>query len=325
MAWSLVFLALLSYWSGINAQPTLTQTPYMSVSPGQEVKFSCTASNNQNTMYWYQQKVGLCPCYVQYSGISRGDGIPVRFTASVSGNITYLTITSSQAEDEADYCCGMWYSSGNKFHRTGNRVLSVLTRMALILLLFPVLMYCSGVDAQPVLTQSPSQSVSLRNTARLVCSLSQGYENYVVSWYQQKAGQSPRLVLDTAGNRADGIPDRFSGSKSGSDRVLTITDAQGEDEATYYCGADHGSGGKFITPTVIRLQKELRQKPPLRKKKAFPRRGTKELLFCSFNPTMNVPAPPTHFWKAPPELLKDSGPTGLPTELAAKFKGLFWS
>ncbi|KAM6423338.1 uncharacterized protein PHA67_005423 [Liasis olivaceus] len=224
MAWALLFLALLSSWSGINSQPTLTQPPYMSVSQGQTIKLSCTVSSNQNTIYWYQQKVGQRPRYVHYSWEQRR-----RDPGSVHG-----------------FC--LWEHWLFNHHRQpgsrrGHRVLSVLTIMSLILLLFPVLVYCSGADSQPVLTQDPSQSVALRNTARLVCSLSRGCENYVISWYQQKAGQNPRLVLDTNGNRGEGIPDRFSGSKSGSDRFLTITNVQAEDEAIYYCGADHGSGG----------------------------------------------------------------------------------
>ncbi|KAL8180398.1 UNVERIFIED_CONTAM: hypothetical protein K2H54_021848 [Gekko kuhli] len=113
-------------------------------------------------------------------------------------------------------------------------------------ILLPLLSHCSGVSSQPTLTQLPSESVALGKTVRLSARLSGGYESYFVSWYQQREGQAPQLLLDVYSNRASGIPVRFSGSKSGLDRYLTITGVQPEDEATYYCGLDHGSGSSFV-------------------------------------------------------------------------------
>uniref|UniRef100_A0A8D2LBJ3 Ig-like domain-containing protein n=1 Tax=Varanus komodoensis TaxID=61221 RepID=A0A8D2LBJ3_VARKO len=80
-------------------------------------KLSCTISSNPSTIGWVQQKAGQAPHFVHCDGCSsRGPGIPNRFTASRSGNMGYLTISSLQAEDEADYYCYMWYSSGRVFH-----------------------------------------------------------------------------------------------------------------------------------------------------------------------------------------------------------------
>ncbi|XP_067329500.1 immunoglobulin iota chain [Anolis sagrei] len=113
--------------------------------------------------------------------------------------------------------------------------------MAWASLLLLLITYCSGIASQPTLTQVPFQSVTLGNTVRLTTTLSSGHANYVVSWYQQREGQAPRLVLDTSNNRGSGIPERFSGSRSGNIMSLTITGALAEDEAVYYCVVWTGS------------------------------------------------------------------------------------
>ncbi|KAL8180395.1 UNVERIFIED_CONTAM: hypothetical protein K2H54_021816 [Gekko kuhli] len=105
------------YSRGVSSLPSWVQPPSESVSLGQTAKLSCTVSGTQYDIHWYQQRGGQIPRYVHYAGGSRGEGIPDRFTASVSGNIGYLTILNVQAEDEGDYYCGMWYDSSNwKYH-----------------------------------------------------------------------------------------------------------------------------------------------------------------------------------------------------------------
>ncbi|XP_039224408.1 immunoglobulin lambda-1 light chain-like isoform X4 [Crotalus tigris] len=113
MTWSLLFLSLLTYFSCVTSQPTLTQPVSQSGSLGGTVKISCGISSNPNTISWIQQRSGEGPRFVHCDGCSRGEGIPDRFTGTRSGNNGYLTITNLQPEDEADYYCNMWYSSGS--------------------------------------------------------------------------------------------------------------------------------------------------------------------------------------------------------------------
>ncbi|KAL8180396.1 UNVERIFIED_CONTAM: hypothetical protein K2H54_021836 [Gekko kuhli] len=198
--------------ASVSSQASLTQLPSKSVALGKTVRLSARLSSGTKSyvVEWYQQREGQAPRLLLYSDSNRASGIPDQFSGSKSGGDRYLTITGVQPEDEATYYCGV------------------------------------GVSSQPTLTQLPSESVALGKILRLSAHLSSGYENYYVEWYQQGDGQAPRLLLYKDSNKTSGIPDRFSGSRSGLDRYLTITGVQPEDEATYYCGVSHRNGSSYV-------------------------------------------------------------------------------
>ncbi|XP_070807151.1 uncharacterized protein [Pituophis catenifer annectens] len=242
MAWTLVFLSLLTSCKGATSQPTLTQPASQSGSPGGTIKLSCAISSNPYTIGWIQQRSGEAPHFVHCDGCSsRGEGIPDRFTATRSGNNGYLTITNLQAGDEADYYCHMWYSSGNVFHSAMSKF--TLTQEPYISASpgEAAKLSCNissgkyfDVTSQPTLTQAVSYSASPGLTIKLSCAISSNPTT--IGWFQQRSGEAPRFVhYDGSSSRGPGIPDRFTGTRSGNNGYLTISNLQAEDEADYYC------------------------------------------------------------------------------------------
>ncbi|OCT98956.1 hypothetical protein XELAEV_18004755mg [Xenopus laevis] len=96
-----------------------------------------------------------------------------------------------------------------------------------------------GSYGQIVMTQSPDYvSVSPGETVTITCKsptnlLAGPY--YRLQWYQQKSGQTPKMLIYWATYRQTGTPDWFSGSGSGTDYTLKITRFQAEDVGDYYC------------------------------------------------------------------------------------------
>nr|6JEP_I Chain I, light chain of Fab ZK2B10 [Homo sapiens]6JEP_L Chain L, light chain of Fab ZK2B10 [Homo sapiens]6JFH_I Chain I, FabZK2B10 light chain [Homo sapiens]6JFH_L Chain L, FabZK2B10 light chain [Homo sapiens]6JFH_N Chain N, FabZK2B10 light chain [Homo sapiens]6JFI_I Chain I, FabZK2B10 light chain [Homo sapiens]6JFI_L Chain L, FabZK2B10 light chain [Homo sapiens] len=98
------------------------------------------------------------------------------------------------------------------------------------------------------LTQPPSASGTPGQRVTISCSgSSSNIGNNYVHWYQQLPGSAPKLLIYRNNQRPSGVPDRFSGSKSGTSGSLAISGLRSEDEADYYCASwDDSLSGHWV-------------------------------------------------------------------------------
>uniref|UniRef100_A0A8C1XW78 Ig-like domain-containing protein n=1 Tax=Cyprinus carpio TaxID=7962 RepID=A0A8C1XW78_CYPCA len=111
--------------------------------------------------------------------------------------------------------------------------------------------FFSGCRAQITVTQSPSvKPVTPGENVVMSCKFSTApacSPNPCVSWYLQKPGEAPKLLIYAASSLQSGTPSRFSGSGSGTDFSLTISGVQTEDAGHYYCQSYHsGYVGNYV-------------------------------------------------------------------------------
>ncbi|KAJ1093733.1 hypothetical protein NDU88_006825 [Pleurodeles waltl] len=116
MSCALLLLVLSAYTSCSVAQDVVTQSPSVSVPPGQSVTLSCTKTSSSNSFHWYQQKPGGAPWFVWCDSSTRGPGIPDRFSGSTSGTTGTLQVSNAQPEDDAVYYCCVWDGTGAAYH-----------------------------------------------------------------------------------------------------------------------------------------------------------------------------------------------------------------
>uniref|UniRef100_A0A452SP19 Ig-like domain-containing protein n=1 Tax=Ursus americanus TaxID=9643 RepID=A0A452SP19_URSAM len=98
-----------------------------------------------------------------------------------------------------------------------------------------------GSSGEIVMTQTPlSLPVTPGESASISCKASQSLlhsnGNTYLSWFRQKPGQAPEGLIDLVSNRFSGVPDRFSGSGSGTDFTLKISRVEADDVGVYCCG-----------------------------------------------------------------------------------------
>nr|2G2R_A Chain A, Green-fluorescent antibody (11G10)-light chain [Mus musculus]2G2R_L Chain L, Green-fluorescent antibody (11G10)-light chain [Mus musculus] len=91
-----------------------------------------------------------------------------------------------------------------------------------------------------VMTQTPlTLSVTIGQPASISCRSSQSllYINGKthLNWLLQRPGQSPKRLIYLVSKLDSGVPDRFSGSGSGTDFTLKISRVEAEDLGIYFC------------------------------------------------------------------------------------------
>nr|AAH06643.1 Unknown (protein for MGC:6582) [Mus musculus] len=107
---------------------------------------------------------------------------------------------------------------------------------------------------QIVLTQSPAiMSASPGERVTMTCSASSSVSH--MHWYQQKSGTSPKRWIYDTFKLTSGVPDRFSGSGSGTSYSLTISNMEAEDVATYYCQQWSRNPPTFGVGTKLELKR----------------------------------------------------------------------
>ncbi|KAM9384915.1 immunoglobulin kappa light chain-like isoform 2-T2 [Pholidichthys leucotaenia] len=135
-------------------------------------------------------------------------------------------------------------------------MLLIKNRTLICVLIWTLLCFTQGsVGQNVVVTQPAVKSVQLGHSVTLDCRVNtKVYCCYgsnskpALSWYLQKHGEAPKLLIYATTDRFSGISSRFSGSGSenGLDFSLTISGVQAEDSGVYYCLSFHVINSQYV-------------------------------------------------------------------------------
>uniref|UniRef100_A0AAR2JI64 Ig-like domain-containing protein n=1 Tax=Pygocentrus nattereri TaxID=42514 RepID=A0AAR2JI64_PYGNA len=120
-----------------------------------------------------------------------------------------------------------------------------------------------GSLGQVVVTQTAAKSAQPGHSVTIDCkSNTVVYRNeqwtaskgrYYTSWYLQKPGEQPKLLIYYSDERFSGVSSKFSGGGghpssggNGLDFTLTISGVQAEDAGDYYCMTIHQISGSGV-------------------------------------------------------------------------------
>uniref|UniRef100_A0A8C6TZI8 Ig-like domain-containing protein n=1 Tax=Neogobius melanostomus TaxID=47308 RepID=A0A8C6TZI8_9GOBI len=167
-----------------------------------------------------------------------------------------------------------------------------ISNMTLVCVLVWTVLCCVFITESRGQTVTVSQDgavmAALGDTVNIQCSVSQDVYSSYLHWYQQRDGETPKLLIYSATTRHTGVSSRFSGSGSGSDYSLTISGFEAEDAGVYYCQqALHDfvslwltfGGGTRLELNLGRVEPALTVLPPSRSELA----QGKATLMCLAN------------------------------------------
>ena len=107
-------------------------------------------------------------------------------------------------------------------------------------------MLLSAASRGITVTQPEVLTVSEGRDVTIECKTDAGIDGWGLAWYQQKPGETPKLVISGVNDRYGNSFSRFSGNgaEGGTDFILSISGVQTEDAGHYYCQSYH-SGNVF--------------------------------------------------------------------------------
>nr|ABI17936.1 immunoglobulin single chain variable fragment [synthetic construct] len=255
----LLLLAAQPAMADYKDQAVLTQLSSVSGSLGQRVSITCSGSViGSSHVGWFQQVPGSGLRTVIYYNTRRPSEVPDRFSASKSDNTATLTISSLQADDEADYFCGS-YLAGSTYGIFGSG-----TRLT-------VLGQpggggsggggsggggSGGGGSQVRLQESGPSLVKPSQTLSLTCTVS-GFSliSNAVAWVRQAPGKVPEWLAGIGSSEHTyynpALKSRLSITRdtSKSQVSLSLSSVTTADTAVYYCARSFKSD--YVNPCDI--------------------------------------------------------------------------